>query len=91
MLGVEALNLLNARPGILGEIEDIDLTVRENVPHTDGCVRPPKTQWLDLKSRRPYQCITGMSEISRKANCLSHQLPIWTNIAPFQQTNAGFR
>ena len=27
VLGVKALNLLNARPGILGEVEDVDLAV----------------------------------------------------------------
>ena len=43
MLGIKALNLLNARSGILGEIENVDLAMRENDPHADRGV----TQTID--------------------------------------------
>ena len=32
MLGIEALDLLNARASILGEVEDVDLAVGEDDP-----------------------------------------------------------
>jgi len=32
---VEAFDLLNARAGVLGEVEDVNLSVAENDPHTD--------------------------------------------------------
>jgi hypothetical protein len=32
---VEAFDLLNAGAGILGEVEDVDLALRENDPHTN--------------------------------------------------------
>jgi len=35
MLGIEALNLLDARAGVFGEVEDVDLAMRENDPHAD--------------------------------------------------------
>jgi hypothetical protein len=47
VLGVEAFDLLDARPGILGEIEDVDLAVRENDPHADRRV----TQTIDAAFR----------------------------------------
>jgi hypothetical protein len=43
VLGIKALDLLNARPGILGEIENVDLAMRENDPHADRGV----TQTID--------------------------------------------
>jgi len=43
VLGIKALNLLNAGSGILGEIEDVDLAMRENDPHADRGV----TQTID--------------------------------------------
>ena len=33
--GIEPLNLLDARPSVLGQVEDVDLSVAENDPHTD--------------------------------------------------------
>ena len=32
---IEPLNLLDTRPSVLSEVEDIDLSVAENDPHTD--------------------------------------------------------
>ena len=36
MLGIEALNLFNARASVLGEVEDVDLAVGEDDAHADG-------------------------------------------------------
>ena len=38
MLGVEPLDLLNARASILGEVEDIDLAMGEDNSHADRSV-----------------------------------------------------
>ena len=35
MLGIETLDLLDARACVLGEVEDVDLAVREDDPHAD--------------------------------------------------------
>jgi hypothetical protein len=35
VLGIEALDLFDARAGILGKVEDVDLAVREDDPHSD--------------------------------------------------------
>ena len=35
MLGIEALDLLDAGASVLGEVEDVHLAVREDDPHAD--------------------------------------------------------
>src|SRR5271168_141610 len=61
VLGIEALNLLNAGAGVFGKVEDVDLAVRENDPHADRGV----TQTIDAAFRASHRVVLEPSLIQQ--------------------------
>ena len=72
MLGVEPLDLFHAGAGVLGEIEYVDLAMRENDPHADGCVAEAINAAFRIRHRIMLQprLIQQRIELTRKdAGC----------------------
>ena len=81
MLGMEALNLLNAGAGVLGQVKDVHLAVRENDAHAESRVAqapepPPPITSMSLsalfQSAGTFQIPdpVAVRKITVVANCL---------------------